>query len=155
MQTCTKCNLLKSTENFHKDSWNKNGKRSVCKACIKLQPYKKTSSLREKNSKLKRTYGIDLNFYKKLAELQDNKCPICDKPERILDPRNNKIRFLAVDHHHEDDQIRGLLCAQCNRSLGGFNDDIKLLKRAISYLNDYEEIRAEVKEIIKGAKECH
>ena len=40
----------------------------------------------------------------------------------------------AVDHCHETNQIRGLLCSSCNIGLGQFQDSIKLLSKAIDYL---------------------
>lgn len=53
-------------------------------------------------------------------------------------------RGLHVDHDHShcetgcEDCIRGLLCKNCNHALGFFNDDITVLKSAISYLQEFK-----------------
>lgn len=41
---------------------------------------------------------------------------------------------LVIDHCHVTGKVRGLLCNGCNTALGAFQDDPKVLRRAISYL---------------------
>jgi len=43
-------------------------------------------------------------------------------------------RELSVDHNHETNKIRGLLCNHCNIGLGNFKDSTTLLSLAIEYL---------------------
>ena len=43
-------------------------------------------------------------------------------------------RELSVDHNHETNKIRGLLCHHCNIGLGNFRDSTTLLSVAIEYL---------------------
>jgi hypothetical protein len=85
---------------------------------------------------LKTKFGITLEQYNRLLKEQNYACAICKKPETVLDNRNNKPKSLAVDHNHVTGEIRGLLCSQCNRSLGGFQDNPEILKQAISYLKE-------------------
>lgn len=67
-------------------------------------------------------------FYQALLELQGSEvCAICSES-----PSAGKR--LQVDHDHDTDEIRGLLCARCNRMLGQAGDTEKLLLRAIDYL---------------------
>ena len=40
----------------------------------------------------------------------------------------------CVDHDHTTNQIRGLLCHNCNKALGLFRDNAAVLARAVSYL---------------------
>lgn len=39
-----------------------------------------------------------------------------------------------MDHNHESNKFRGMLCNHCNRGLGNFKDNIEILKKAILYL---------------------
>jgi len=51
---------------------------------------------------------------------QDNKCAIYGKPETVMDKRTDKVKALSVDHNHETNKNRGLLCSSCNMKLGLF-----------------------------------
>lgn len=73
-------------------------------------------------------YNITLEQYNELFIKQKGCCAICEKHQTEL------TQTLNVDHDHMTGKIRGLLCMKCNRHLGGFNDDIKLLIRATEYL---------------------
>lgn len=55
---------------------------------------------------------------------QNGLCPIC---ERVLEK-------FHVDHCHETGRIRGLLCPDCNRGIGGLKDSRKIVLRAAAYL---------------------
>ena len=87
----------------------------------------------ERNYHLQRRYGISSEQYDEMLKRQDHKCKICGSEN----PKGNGNRF-AVDHCHSSNRVRGLLCQECNQGLGKFNDDISLLSRAITYLNDKE-----------------
>lgn len=64
--------------------------------------------------------------YDSLMGLQGGRCAICRQPPE-------KGRRLAVDHCHQEDFVRGLLCNRCN--LGqGFMEDPDLRARALAYL---------------------
>lgn len=39
-----------------------------------------------------------------------------------------------LDHDHTSGTIRGILCHSCNKGLGYFKDDPKIMKRAIAYI---------------------
>ncbi len=84
------------------------------------------------NGYLKNTYGITKADHDLLYEEQGGVCKICKK-EGFLSSAKHKKK-LAVDHDHETGRVRGLLCHNCNRGLGLFQDDPEILKNAIEYL---------------------
>jgi len=84
---------------------------------------------------LKRYYGIDLAKYQEMLLAQNGVCAICSKPETSV--VNGKIKPLAVDHCHNSEKIRGLLCARCNQAIGLLNENTDILSSAIEYLHKY------------------
>ena len=86
------------------------------------RPEAKTArKLVNKNNKLKSRYGITQEDYNKMFDDQQGCCKACGKHQSELK------RTLDVDHCHETNKVRGLLCNRCNLILGLCNDDI--LKR--------------------------
>lgn len=81
---------------------------------------------KQKDEALRKNYGINLDQYEILAEVQNHRCKICNKPEMG--------KALAVDHNHGTGKIRGLLCQNCNMGLGKFQDSVEFLSEAIKYL---------------------
>jgi hypothetical protein len=73
-------------------------------------------------------YNLTKEDFLEIAEKQGYLCPICNG-----DSREEPYR-LSVDHDHQTNEIRGLLCNPCNYALGLFYDDPERLKRAVEYL---------------------
>ena len=80
-----------------------------------------------------RRYGITPDQFDAMLSSQGGRCAICRKQPRG-DWRNNK--FLHVDHNHTTGRVRGLLCPECNTSIGKMNDSPEQLRRAAAYLED-------------------
>ena len=80
------------------------------------------------NTHLKKQYGITIDDYDKILADQGNVCAICRG--------GTSKRHFAVDHNHKSGQIRGLLCARCNRGLSVFMDRIDNLRAAVKYMKD-------------------
>jgi len=64
--------------------------------------------------------------------LNTKECEICGKSEEEEGKR------LALDHCHKTDKVRGRLCGDCNTTLGKFNDDPMLLRKAADYLEKHK-----------------
>jgi hypothetical protein len=67
--------------------------------------------------------GITVAQYKAMLKKQKGRCAICEKK-----------RKLDIDHCHQTEEVRGLLCGPCNRGLGFFDDDVAVMRSAIKYL---------------------
>lgn len=87
---------------------------------------------------LKQRYNITEEDYQKLLTEQNGVCKLCGGPETRKDPKTGVLNQLAIDHCHDKNIIRGLLCGKCNRALGGFQDRVDLLQKAIDYLKSTE-----------------
>jgi len=76
---------------------------------------------------------MSLEEYTSLLEKQNFVCAICETAETAT--IRGKTLALAVDHCHETGAVRGLLCMQCNRAIGGLRHKKELLEKAILYLS--------------------
>ena len=84
------------------------------------------SGLERQDAHLRRKYGITQNEFNALIDFQDNKCAIC----------GDKLDKINIDHNHQTDEVRGLLCSGCNTGLGHLGDDIDGLEKALYYLKN-------------------
>lgn len=73
-------------------------------------------------------FGLTIKDYNLLLEKQNNKCAICKCSSKEIK------RHLSVDHNHKTNQIRGLLCSQCNSILGLAKEKTIILYNCIVYL---------------------
>jgi len=80
-----------------------------------------------RHSMRKSTYGISQDEFEQMLADQGGCCAICKNREPVAN------RALAVDHDHKTGKVRQLLCSNCNRGLGCFRDDPKLLQTALEY----------------------
>lgn len=55
-------------------------------------------------------------------------CTICDSP--FDESKHKKV----IDHDHETDLIRGIICASCNQGLGKLGDTLEGIKSAYEYM---------------------
>lgn len=152
MKTCTKCKTNKKLEEFSKRKASSDGLNHWCKSCVSINnkrwleenldkkkemqnEWQRNNPDKRRNNELKNKYGITKEEYDAMLLSQNNKCKICNK-EELSKGRSGDIRKMAVDHCHETNKIRGLLCAKCNKALGLLNDDIEVLNNAIKYLEN-------------------
>ena len=84
------------------------------------------------------TYGIPLEQYDKMLQDQDHRCAICNGVGFRM--RKETRSTLCVDHCHTTGRVRGMLCHNCNRALGLFQDNTEFLLKAVRYLEGSETI---------------
>lgn len=75
---------------------------------------------------LMQCYLLTLKRWQKIFDHQHGRCAIC----------SNRLKKANTDHDHATGEVRGLLCARCNRALGRFGDSLALLRAAVAYLID-------------------
>lgn len=85
-----------------------------------------------RDSYLRRTYGVTLDWYNEQLKAQGSSCAICGSEGFLM--KSGHSMKLVVDHCHESGEVRGLLCHNCNRALGLLKDDIQSLSNALMYL---------------------
>ena len=144
VKVCTRCNQTLPKEMFIDGKCNpclRLTRRERYKERSKDPEYRKYRALqarkeRERNPRsyamrkkewLKYNYGITLEIWEDMYAKQNGVCAICLKKCKTK-------KQLAVDHDHNTNKIRGLLCSKCNRGIGMFEDDVNLLNKAIIYL---------------------
>lgn len=82
----------------------------------------------------KTVYGITPDEYFQMLSAQGGGCAICGRA-----PQPGKV--LCVDHNHQTNKVRGLLCHGCNHALGCFGDTVEGLRKAIQYLDAHDVIQ--------------
>lgn len=79
-------------------------------------------------------YGITLDQYNGLVELQNGVCRLCGAVEK---------KKLSVDHDHLTGVVRGLLCNKCNTAIGMLGDTAEALLRVVDYIKGVGEFEGE------------
>lgn len=102
---CSKCRVELPLEAFARNSIH-DGYQSACRTCRSLIPY-----------------DITPQEYRQRMERQGGRCAICKRVEKLV-----------VDHCHDTNKVRGLLCVKCNWGLGHFEDKTERLVAAAEYL---------------------
>lgn len=105
--------LLTHPENVQLHRKDNNEKR-----CLEPEWYSLMSRLRQ--------HKLTLDQYHALQEQQDFCCAICheEKP-------------LVIDHNHQMNKVRGLLCSTCNAGIGSLKESAVLFNNAGKYIEHY------------------
>ena len=97
-----------------------------------LKEWGKKNPEKKRAQKYRNRYGIDIEDYEKILKKQNGVCAICSGTD--LGRKNAK--YFVIDHCHETNKIRGLLCYKCNTLLGLCNDDPEILLSGALYLKN-------------------
>lgn len=95
-------------------------KHIFCKTCV---PNHKASGLIY-------NFGISMPEYELLLKQQQNACALCHRSFEGLSSRQ-----ILVDHNHQTEDVRGILCARCNTFMGvvDAHDGEQWLEKAKQY----------------------
>jgi hypothetical protein len=136
-KSCPSCKTIKSVFEFSPSPSKKDGKSTYCKLCNnKKQQYRHQNNVngqQEKNNKrcrfnsYKRRYGLEDSLINKLLTDRSGECEICKNTAELI-----------VDHCHSSNNVRGLICSNCNLMLGHSKDSVDNLLAAIEYLKEYK-----------------
>lgn len=150
---CCKCNIVKKITEFSKIKTGGKLYRSNCRICEtentafyrkkNIEKYKKQQKKwRNKNpDSVKktaiRTFLRKRNQIENLEEVVEKifnqtECECCGKS---FDKSSDK----HMDHCHETNVFRGVICRSCNHCLGHCKDSIETLKNCIEYLKKSRE----------------
>jgi hypothetical protein len=113
---CVICKKEKSIYQFHRRSQSTNGYRRECRDC---------------RSAHRRLLRSNKETRRELAKKQNNACAICGR----VDETDGKS--LALDHDHETQTIRGLLCMRCNTGIALLGEEPTVLLQAVKYLRKH------------------
>lgn len=118
----------------------RNGKRapyskSLCKVHVREYNndwHTKNNVENRKDQVLVRKYGVTSKEYQAQLEKQGGRCATCGitREEDI----ENRGRRWPVDHDHETDEVRGILCWLCNLALGAVKDRPDTLRTMAIYV---------------------
>lgn len=146
-KVCSTCDksFPATKEYFYANKRRKDGLHNWCKNYFKkyeqsekgkITKHKYYKTERRKTmlykNDLKRHYGLSLEEYDQMFEVQNGMCAICHI-------KNKDESRLCVDHNHYNDKIRGLLCRRCNAALGFFDESVEKLLSAAIYLEKHNE----------------
>lgn len=155
VKVCSKCKTTKRLEDYFKARHHKDGRESWCKVCknkrsVEIYAENIVHARKFRANWRKNNPGYYLTQYwpgktpdecfaeyTRLLHKQNNVCAICKGIEKHKHALSGNVRKLCVDHCHKTGIVRGLLCSECNRSLGAYRDEPEHLKSLFEYLRAY------------------
>ena len=127
MKSCSKCNVVKSLDEFHRQAKGPQGRHSWGKPCANshLRLHRKRNYSKEQRTRwnLKKRYCLTSEQILAIIERQRGRCAICyEIPKRP-----------CIDNCHRTGKVRGILCHRCNVGIPILDDNDRLIA-AIKYL---------------------
>lgn len=108
-KVCTMCKVEKPKEAFFVQSRSRDGRQSWCAACTRIANFANK-------------YEMDFGTVQEFVQQHDH-CLICDSEDDLV-----------IDHCHDTNALRGVLCRKCNTGIGMFSHDPRLLRKAADWL---------------------
>lgn len=129
MKQCARCRELKPAELYGKRKAAPDGLHPYCRPCNAEYQRANYSPADARAAQLKTKYGVTPAWYEEQLLRQNDGCAVCGS--------DGGQRGLFVDHSHETGVPRGLLCSNCNASLGLMQEDPDRIKGLALYIQSY------------------
>lgn len=138
-RTCRTCGEIKPLEEgfYRVGVRDRKYYRYVCKTCwhqkvlkTRKKKYAADPEFHKRDLERKRTlqratkYGLSVAEVREKIAAQGGCCKIC----KVQTDR------LHIDHNHTTDQVRDMLCTNCNTALGSLREDEEIMKNMIRYV---------------------
>lgn len=131
IKKCPKCGETKDVSQWN---WKDKEHTTLSSYCISCDNVRKKLHARKffskpenraKENLRQRLWKRGLSFeeYDQMMISANHSCQICKSPDDLI-----------IDHCHDTEKVRGILCWSCNVALGHFKDNESHLKEAINYL---------------------
>lgn len=137
---CKACNKARMNRWMLTNREAYNGRRRAASAAMPFEVRKQVKgwdSDRTRNKNLRRAYGIGIEEYDAMFAAQNGLCAACGCPETMK--HKGTLKRLAVDHDHSTNEVRALLCHNCNRAVGLLSDDAQKAYALAEYLKRFEK----------------
>lgn len=135
MKVCNTCKESKEESQYYV---SKGYIHHRCKLCSnkKTREWYEINQERRRRAVLKHyyksRYGMSFEDIHKMFSSQNGKCLICGVDVHLKGTKDNTQG--VIDHCHQTNIVRGIICNMCNKGLGLFRDNPEFLKQAIKYL---------------------
>jgi hypothetical protein len=138
-KACSRCRRTLPRAEFYPNRRMRSGLQSHCRTCTREWHRARPEYVRAKNAEFKRKnptyaldrsrlvrYGLSPADVARILRSQAGTCAGCARSLSTLKA--------CVDHDHATGRVRGLLCDDCNVSLGRLRDNVETLLRLAAYL---------------------
>lgn len=128
------------TSNANKKNYSKlSDEEKSKKKASERERWNNLSQEKRREKWLKTKYKMSYDEYRNMYDSQNGLCYLCDIPISIT-TSDRGHNTACVDHDHETNLIRKLLCNHCNRAIGLLKERIEVVERLLVYLKEYKNL---------------
>ena len=98
-----------------------------------VKQYRANNRHKHYRQELVRKYGVEPQWFDDQLQRQENSCMCCKRQFQW----GHKQTTPHVDHCHDSQEVRGILCNRCNTVLGLCEDNTELLTTLARYLRKW------------------
>jgi hypothetical protein len=106
--------------------------RVVCEPCRIDKRNQELAVLKERRRTL-RKYGLTQDAFDQILAEQGGRCRICGTD----DPGG---KGWCIDHCHQSEQVRALMCSGCNMALGYAREDPEILRALADFAEKWQRV---------------